>query len=95
MSAGALDSYGLVSGLVMIGAGLLAVARPQLLARSNKEFVESGRETHFEQRRAWEHYPSQRPETDPAKVRRRGWLAVAGGLATIALMSPISIFHWS
>jgi hypothetical protein len=86
--SGGLGFYFLGGGVALAGAGLLAILRPNHLARRNRETVnsvESGHETYFEQRRAWQHYPSSRPETDPNRVRRFGWLSLVLGIAAIAL----------
>jgi len=91
--SGGLEYIFLSTGLLLIGSGAAAIARPNLLARRNRDHIESGREDYFEERRAWEHYG--RPSTDPDVIRRGGWLAVIMGVAAILLMSPVSIFHWS
>ena len=81
---GGLPVWGFGMGALMVGTGLYAIVRAQRVARRNLDYVESGRETFFEERRAWEHYPSQRPATEPAKVRRAGWLSIGLGAALIA-----------
>jgi hypothetical protein len=86
---------GLVGGLSMIGGGIYGILRSAQTARRNKAYIDSGKETYFEERRAWEHYPSTRPRTDPARIKRAGWLALVGGIAVLLFYSPISVFHWS
>ena len=71
----------LVSGVTLAGGGIYGLFRTREIASRNRAFVDSGKEAYFEQRRAWEHYPSQRPATEPDKVRRYAWISlVTGGL---------------
>jgi hypothetical protein len=86
---------GLVGGLAMIVAGIYGIFRSVQVARRNKAYIDSGKETYFEERRAWEHYPSTRPATDPARIKRAAWLGLVAGTAVLLFYSPISIFHWS
>jgi hypothetical protein len=85
----------LIGALTAIGGGIYGILRSRQTARRNRAYVDSGKETYFEERRAWEHYPSTRPSTDPARIRRAGWLLLVGGVAVLLFYSPISIFHWS
>ena len=95
MSAGSdFEWRGLTSGLLLVGAGIYGLRRSAGIARKNRDFVDSGKESYFEQRRAWEHYPSSRPLTDPPAIRRLAWLSLVGGVLLLLLWSPISIFHW-
>ena len=89
----AFESRGLTSGIIILVCGLYAIRRAGAVARRNQDYIDSGRETYFEEHRAWKFYGA--PSTDPERIRRLGWLALAGGLALLLLNSPISIFHWS
>ncbi len=93
MSHTALEPGGLTSGVVLVICGLYAIWRSGTVARRNQDYIDSGRETYFEERRAWKFYGA--PPTDPERVKRLGWYCLAGGLAVLLLNSPISIFHWS
>ena len=96
MSQGAsLEFYGLGTGLMLIGSGIWGILRSQQLARRNQAYIDSGKESYFEERRAWKYYPSTRPLTDPARIRGASWLGLAVGIVMLLLDSPLSIFHWS
>jgi hypothetical protein len=95
MSDSGLEYHSLFSSLILIGGGLYGLVRSRQVAARNRAYVEGGEEHYFEERRAWNHYPTQRPITDPDRIRRLSRLGLAGGVAAILLYSPVSIFHWS
>ena len=57
---------------VNIVAAVSMLIRPRATAAANKAFIESGKETYFEQRRAWKAYGTT-PETDPDRLKRKAW----------------------
>ena len=72
--------------LYSLGYGLWAMLRPRKIAQQNEQFIASGEEAYFEQRRAWEAYGTT-PPSNPAEVRRRGrWQIICGviGLTGVA-----------
>jgi hypothetical protein len=83
----------LETGVLLIVCGVISLRRPAATAERNREFIDSGKETYFEQRRAWKAYPWTRPSTDARKVKRIGWLLIVVGSALLILGSSIS--YWS
>ena len=85
-----LFSYMAVIGISSIGIGAYTIAHAERIARKNKEHIESGEESYFEERRAWEAY-GKRPATDPKFVRRGGFSLVAFGF--ISLLASIFVYY--
>lgn len=52
------------------------------VAEKNRQFIESGRETYFEQRRSWEAYGTT-PPTDADSVRAQGRRLIVGNAVAI------------
>ena len=90
MSDHGLFAYMAAMGVLSVGGGFYTVARAERLARKNKEHVESGEETYFEEHRSWEAY-GNRPATDPTLVRRGGFSLVAFGF--ISLLAAIFVYY--
>ncbi len=84
VSRESLDVYLAVSAVFTIGGGLYALLRSPKIADRNREYIASGEETYFEERRSWEHYGA--PPTDPNSVRRGGYIAIAFGTAGLLLV---------
>lgn len=84
-------TYVIVFSLISLGIGLHAISRPDEIAERNREFIESGRETHFEQRRAWKAYNST-PPSEAGEVRRRGRREIIWGLVGLFVIAPAFYF---
>ena len=82
--------YALLFGLLSIGYGIWAMRRPKKIAEQNREFIESGKETYFEQRRSWEAYGST-PSTDSGEIYRRGRKEIILG---IMLVTVAALFYF-
>ena len=91
MSSGAFD-LGYVAALAVanIIVAVPALLRPDEKARANAEFIESGHEDLFEQRRAWKAYGTT-PETDPHRLRRAAFRLIALNLLLIAAWVGIAL----
>ncbi|MBA3942328.1 MAG: hypothetical protein C0520_14070 [Sphingopyxis sp.] len=76
--------YVLIFSLFSIGYGLWAMRHPNEIAEQNREFIESGKEVYFEQRRSWEAYGNT-PVTDSGEVYRRGRKEILFGLLGLIL----------
>jgi hypothetical protein len=80
--------YGAGLAVVNIAYAAVALRRPQATADANRAFIESGKESYFEQRRAWKAYGTT-PETDPNRVQRRAIQVVTINLLLIATVAPV------
>lgn len=76
--------YLIVFSLVSVVYGVWSMLRPVKIARANKEFIDSGEETYFEQRRSWAAYGTT-PPTEPAEIARRGQKEIAFGILGLIL----------
>jgi hypothetical protein len=69
-----------------IGYAIYAWRKPDKVARRNCEFIESGEEAYFEQRRSWEAYGTT-PETDPGHLKAHATrVIVLNGAALLVLL---------
>ena len=77
--------------LLSIGYGIWAMLHPRTIAERNEQFVASGEEAYFEQRRAWKAYGTT-PPTDAAEVTRRGRREIIWGVLGLILAAVIYLF---
>lgn len=77
--------------LLLLVYGLYAMLKPVKIATENSEFIESGREDFFEQRRSWKAYNST-PPVNVNDVRRKGRRQIILGLIGLFLVSPFIYF---
>ena len=73
---------------VNIAVAAWTLMRPRAIAAANRALVESGKESYFEQRRAWKAYGTT-PETDPERLKRKAWRLVSFNLGMIGLAALI------
>jgi hypothetical protein len=85
--AGALFYMGSLA-TVNIAVAASMLLRPRATAAANKAFIESGKETYFEQRRAWKAYGTT-PETDPERLKRKAWRLLYFNLGMIGFAALI------
>ncbi len=83
--------YVIVFSLWSLGYGIYAFRRSGDVAERNREFIESGKETYFEQRRSWQAYGTT-PVTDAGEVRRRGRREII--LGSIGLFVVVPAFYF-
>ena len=83
--------YAIVFGLISLGYGAFAMSNAPKIAESNRDFIDSGRESYFEQRRAWKAYGTT-PSTSPELVRRKGRREVIWGLILLFIAAPALYF---
>ena len=83
--------YAIVFGLISLGYGAYAMNNAPKIAESNRDFIDSGRESYFEQRREWKAY-GKTPSTSPDLVRRKGRREVIWGLILLFIAAPALYF---
>ncbi|QGP79453.1 hypothetical protein [Sphingobium sp. CAP-1] len=80
-----------ILSLWSVGYGIYAMIRSDKLARDNAAFIASGKESYFEQRRAWKAYDTT-PPSDVATVRKKGRKEILAGMIGLIAAAAFTYF---
>ena len=83
--------YVLTFSLLSLGYGVWAILHPVEIAQRNEEFLASGTEAYFEQRRSWKAYGTT-PSTSAAEITRRGRREIIFGVLGLCVAAVFYAF---